>query len=184
MLTQFLIGSCLLIVGFIVLLVLYFAGWEILYALAPKWVEQYRLGFVLKDIRHYFGFLFEKGFEIRKTDYSEKSFGNWSVRLETRECVILIIQDRLELQVGIVAQPAPEHLRHFADLATLVYRLSDGKVMVEPFRGNLSWGKKRQFERLSNLLRDHIDEILAWCGANPGNDPYDYWNEIRREAGS
>ncbi len=46
--------------------------------------------------------------------------------------------------------------------------LSLGKIIVEPYKGNLAWGKKKQLERLPSLLAKYIDEIMLWFNNKSG----------------
>lgn len=115
-----------------------------------------------KDIRRYFGFLFDKGYKIRDSDYSPQHFGNWRVALESPECVIEIYCDRNELSVAF--GPSDVNRKSRIGLKSMIYFLSQGKDFVDSYEGNLFWGKKKQFEGLANLLKEYIDQITPYFG--------------------
>ncbi|MBT3316294.1 MAG: hypothetical protein HN390_16965 [Anaerolineae bacterium] len=52
-------------------------------------------------------------------------------------------------------------VRNRVSIEKMIFILSDGKTIVEPFKGNLAWGKKKQLERLSDLLKRYIDKIMS-----------------------
>ena len=44
----------------------------------------------------------------------------------------------------------------------MVYFLTEEHEFVAPFDGNLSWGKRKQFEQLANSLRKYHDQIVPY----------------------
>lgn len=114
---------------------------------------------IVKDVERYFSFLYGKGFGIRSTEYSPQYFGNWVVAFESSTCIIFITSDRNHLLLEFSAKK-DLNVRNRMTIEKIIYSISKGKIIVEPFRGNLAWGKKKQFERLSNLLVKYIDEIM------------------------
>jgi hypothetical protein len=151
----------LIIVGWLVgSAILYFIGWQVAASVAPDAVEKYNLHFVIKDIKKYFGFLFDKGYTITQTYYSYQHFGNWVVTLESQKCKIHLEQDRLELSISFAPRKADTKVEF--GLGTMIYFVTKGQKFIGFFEGNHSWGKKKQFERLANLLREYHDEIVPY----------------------
>ena len=162
------IGKWVLIVigGGIGYTILYIVGWQVLASIAPEAVEKYNLYFVTKDVKKYFGFLLDKGYTITHTNYSYQQFGNWGVNLESEGCEIELVQDRLELLLSLT--PRKADARDGFSLGALIYFVTNGKVFIGLFEGNHSWGKKKQFERLANLLQEYHDKIVPYLdNSNP-----------------
>jgi len=113
---------------------------------------------IVEDIRTHFGFLLEKGYEIREVRYFSESFGNWYVLLETSNYLIRIDCDRSE--ISIMFDPEKANSRNQIGLGTLIYYLSKGKHFVSYYEGSPSWGKKKQLERLASLLNEYHDQIV------------------------
>jgi hypothetical protein len=59
--------------------ILYLVGRHVLASISPETDEKIELYFILKDIKHHFGFLFEKGYKIREAHYSINPNGSWHV---------------------------------------------------------------------------------------------------------
>ncbi|MBI2707964.1 MAG: hypothetical protein HYX35_06625 [Proteobacteria bacterium] len=156
------IAKWLLIVigGLVGFTILYIIGWQIAASVAPDAVEKYNLHFVIKDIRKYFGFLFGKGYTISNTHYSYEHFGNWIVTLESQKCKIHLVQDRLELLVSF--SPGKADTKVEFGLGAMIYFVTKGHKMIGFFEGNHSWGKKKQFERMANLLKEYHDQIVPY----------------------
>ena len=112
---------------------------------------------IVEDIRHYFGFLFDKGYKVREVRYFPESFGNWYVLLESSKYFIRIDYDRS--YISILFDPEKANGRHQIGLETLIYYLSKGKHFVGYFEGNPAWGKNKQLERLAGLLSEYHDQI-------------------------
>jgi hypothetical protein len=153
--------------GAIGLVILYIVGWQALNMVAPDFVVKYNLYFVLRDIKRYFVFLLDKGYKIANTHYSFQHFGNWIVTLESQKCTIFIIQDRLELQLSLA--PRKAEMKDSFSLESMIYFLTKGQEFIGYFEGNLSWGKKKQFGRLANLLRKYHDQIVPYFDNNGNN---------------
>ena len=153
--------------GAIGLVILYVIGWQVLNSIAPDFVEKYNLYFVLRDIKRHFGFLWDKDYTISHTHYSFRHFGNWIITLESQKCTIFISQDRLELQISLA--PRKAEIRDSFSLEAMIYFLTKGQEFIGYFDGNLSWGKKKQFERLAALLRRYHDQIVPYLDNNGNN---------------
>jgi hypothetical protein len=113
---------------------------------------------IVEDIRHYFGFLFDKGYTIREVRYFRESFGNWYILLEASKYFLRIDCDRS--YISVLLDPEKENGRQQIGLETLIYYLSKGKHFVGYLEGNPAWGKNKQLERLAGLLREYHDQII------------------------
>ncbi len=68
----------------------------------------------IDEVRQHFSYLFDDGFQVAKTEYDAKHFGNWGVVLRSAKCTIRINQDRryILVLIGPPWQPAdaePDH---------------------------------------------------------------------------
>ena len=110
---------------------------------------------ILEDVKHYFGFLFEKGYQVREIRYSGKAF--WHVILESSRSYMRIDCD--QYFVSVMFDPEKINRTNQIGLGTLIYYLSKGQQFVGYFEGNPAWGKNKQMERLASLLRQYHDQI-------------------------
>ena len=112
---------------------------------------------IVEDIKRYFGFLLDKGYQIRDVRYFQEAFGNWHVILESSKHFIRIDCDRS--YISVLFDPEKTNSRNQIGLETLIYYLSKGKHFVGYFEGNPALGKNKQLERLAGLLSEYHDEI-------------------------
>lgn len=126
---------------------------------------------IMRDIKRYFGFLFDTGYRIRSVNYHPHEFGNWELTLESTNCIIEICQDRTEILVYFL--PLSGNRFYRIGLKSMIYYISQGKVFIGPFKGNLFWGKKKQYEELAELLKEYHDQIVPFFGIK--------FNEYRNE---
>jgi hypothetical protein len=130
-------------------------------------IDKMKTASIAKDIERYFDFLNRRGFRIRSVEYAPQFNGSWVVELESPTCIIFITSDRshLLLEFSVLND---SNVNNRITLEKIIYEISRGKVIVEPFKGNLAWGKKKQLERLSGLLAKHVDEIMLWFNNKSG----------------
>jgi hypothetical protein len=147
----------IIISGLIGYTILYSIGWQILASIAPDAVEKYNLYCITKDVKKYFGFLFDEDYIITRTHYSYQHFGNWAVTFESQGCRIELVQYRLELLLALA--PRKVDSREGFSLRAMIYFITKGEIFIGFFEGNHSWGKRKQFERLANLLEEYHDKI-------------------------
>ena len=83
--------------------------------------------------------------------------------LESPNCIIEISNDRNELFVSFASFSDRKSL---IGLKPMIYFLSQGENFIGSYEGNLFWGKKKQFEILTNLLKEYIDQITPYFGNN------------------
>jgi hypothetical protein len=110
----------------------------------------YQENSMVRDVKRYFGFLIDKGYQIHDAR-------SWYVTLKSSKCFIRILSDRSEISVSFA--PVNVETKHEINLGTLIYYISRGKNFVGYFEGNLAWGKNKQLERLSSLLSQYLDQI-------------------------
>ena len=162
--------------GIFGLFVLYFVGRHVIASVSPETDEKIELYFILKDIKRHFGFLFEKGYKIREAHYSIHPNGSWHVDLESKECIISIVQDRSEILAYVSPVFGSAASKSKLAIEAMIYLQSEGKDIIYGYEGNLAWGKKKQFERLADLLRKYIDQIASYFGSNFRYDKYVFRN--------
>ena len=131
-----------------------------------------KINSILKEVKRYFGFLFDASYRVRSAIYHPQAFGNWEIVLETNNSIIEICKDRTEILIYFV--PLHGDRKYRIEFKSMIYFLSQGKQFVGPFEGNLFWGKKKQYEELAALLREYIDQITPYFG----NDFDNYKNEL------
>ena len=118
--------------------------------------------FFNRNIRRHFGFLFQKGYEIRKTGHDFKDFGDWRAVLESLDCLIVIYQDRDEIFLAFAPRNGGQ--QNLIGIEPMIYFISHGNTFVGWYDGNLAWDKRQQFERLARLLEEHLDQITPYFG--------------------
>lgn len=131
-----------------------------------------KIASVLKEIKRYFGFLYDIGYQVQKTDYHPESSGNWEVILESKECTLEICNDRGEIMVYFV--PLNRDRRYRIGIKAMIYYLTREQKFIDFYNGNLFWGKNKQFEKLAKLLKDYINQITPYFGDNF----YDYREDL------
>jgi hypothetical protein len=157
------------------LFILYYVGRSVIASVSPEIDERIELHFILKDIKRYFGFLFEKGYKIREAHYFAHPNGSWQVDIESKECVVSIVQDRSEILAYFSPSFGSIPSNDKVSIEALIYFLSEGKNIVKSYKGNLVWGKRKQFERLAGLLRTYIDQIAPHFK----NTYYEYKDKLK-----
>ena len=119
---------------------------------------------IKRDIQRYFGFLFDKGYEFRDAHYHEDAFGNWEITLESQNNAIEIYMDRLELMLAF--RPKGSVRKYDIGIEPMIFYLTNERSFMPPFEGNLSWRRKKQFERLSRLTLEWIVKAEPYFGPN------------------
>lgn len=116
---------------------------------------------VLRDIRHFFGFLYNRGFDIQQSQVGMFWPPNWVVIFssEAEQCLIKIWSDRDTIYLAFGTNHAPFDNR--MGLEPIIYYLSQGETFPGMFEGN-AHDRKGQLARLSVLLKEHIDQILPY----------------------
>jgi len=117
----------------------------------------------MKQIRRYFGFLYQRGFRVASTTTTSWLFGSWWVMLESELCKVQIRSHRDEINVAL--HPAVSDEAKGIALESMIYYLSHGEMFIGYF---LEKGKlvsvKRQFKELAGLLNAYLDEAIPYFG--------------------
>jgi hypothetical protein len=151
--------TIIIIGGILGVFILYFVGRLVIASVSPKTDEKIELYFIMKDIKRHFSFLFEKGFNIRSAEYAARFNGNWNVQFESKNCIIHIIQDRGSIEVSFTPPSGAKSIKDYVGLVQMIYLVTQSQVYVSGFDNYGNWKKKRQFEKVSELLREYIDQI-------------------------
>ena len=122
--------------------------------------------FISGKIRQHFKFLFDRAFRIRSVKYYPQYMGNWIAILESQECLINITNDRGEIILSVGPKNEEKEQMWFG-LKTIVFYLSKGEKHIGSYEGELI-EKDKQFERLAEILVEHIDEIVLIMGKDFG----------------
>jgi hypothetical protein len=120
-----------------------------------------KLDSIIHEVEHYFGFLHDKGFRTSSAEYSQQFNGNWVIEFESSDCKSFITSDRNYIILEFSSIKNQDVGRRMT-IEDIIYLISNGRTAVKPFDGNLAWGKKKQLERLSLLLKEHIDQIMLF----------------------
>lgn len=116
---------------------------------------------IVKEVERHFSFLYENGYKIRNSEYSPEFNGNWNIEFESKNSIIYFICDRNE--IALYFSPLKNtKMKDLIGIDQMIYILSNGNNAVKPFKGNLAWGRKKQFERLAKLVKEHIDQIIIY----------------------
>lgn len=110
----------------------------------------------------YFGFLIDLGYRVQKIDYHPEVFGNWEVVFDSKDSVLEIDCDRNEIMIYFL--PLNANGRYRFSIKEMIYFVSDRQKLVDAFRGNLFWGKKKQYQMLAELLRTYLHQITPYFG--------------------
>ena len=113
---------------------------------------------IIKKVDKYFNFLYDNGFIRSNAEYVAELNGNWDVEFKSQDCFIYVISDRNEIILEIAPAKNPS-IKNRVSLEREIYFLSNGSVIVEPFKGNLALGEQKQLDRISKLLKEYIIQI-------------------------
>ncbi len=114
-----------------------------------------------RDIDHYFGFLYDRGFCLRQVEHAEWLTGNWTVIFESHVMLVYVFNNDGRIGLDLSGNnPAVSNRR--VPIERLISSLSDGRDLVIPFRDSIGASKKKQLERLSGLLQDRFEELMRY----------------------
>jgi hypothetical protein len=119
---------------------------------------------ILNEVKRYFGFLFEMGYQVQSVDYHPESAGNWEVVLRSKDCFLEISNDRGEVMVYFI--PLNGDGRYRIGIKAMIYYLTQGQKFIDFHRGNRFWEKNKQFDELAKLLKEYINQITPYFGDN------------------
>jgi hypothetical protein len=118
---------------------------------------------IIRDIEHYFEFLDNIEYKIIDAVKYPKAFGNWKVVFESPYCIMEIYSDRNE--INLIFSPIIDRNSRI-EIRSMIFFLSQEQNFIGSYRGNLFWGKSKQYERLAKLLEEYINQITPFFGEN------------------
>jgi hypothetical protein len=116
---------------------------------------------IRRDIETHFGFMLQRGFVITLADYSPEMMGAWAVDLRSETCTMHVTNDRSFIGVEFSPAAATSNSDRIS-LDTLLTKVTEGAVVLQPFRGNLAWGQKKQLQRWAKALEANVDAVLQY----------------------
>lgn len=116
---------------------------------------------ITREVEHYFGFLFDRGYTILQVDYAPDFSDNWIVTLASSHSRVYVGNDRDRITLHLSAAQGPA-ATHKIPVERLIGTISEGSDIVVPFRNSMTGGKKAQMERLARLLQDHLDQVIGY----------------------
>ena len=132
---------------------------------------------IQEEIKRHFNFLFERGFRIVSVIFIDPQIEFWEITMLSKDSLIKIYNDdKGEIMLAISTLRLYANVGFF-DLHELAY--FSGKVKKAPRRDTKNFLKteEQQFERLSNLLKTHIDDVIVWL-----DQTYDCKDELCKAA--
>jgi hypothetical protein len=129
-------------------------------------MKKLRSNSILRDVKHYFGYLLDGGYQIRSLACHSEAFGNWEVIFESSACAIQVSCDRNEVFVEFA--PAKSDMKRLIGLGSMIFYLSEGQQIVGHFEGKLFGGRKKQLQKMADLLRAYLDKIAPFFGTQSG----------------
>ncbi|MBI5840800.1 MAG: hypothetical protein HZB19_11925 [Chloroflexi bacterium] len=115
---------------------------------------------ILRDIKHYFQFLFDKGYKIHCV--KELSMGDWQVILALDNCGIVIFSDQGE--ISALFSPVDSNMKYRVGLEGMIYFLSHEQIFIGKLEKNFFNARRKRFETLASLLEQYIDQITPYFG--------------------
>jgi len=122
---------------------------------------------IQRDIEKYFGFLFDKGFRFRHTNFAGRGMLIWDVILESPHCLIRIYQEKSD--VFLVFAPlnaidANNEIRPSDGVALepMIYYVTEREKFVGLFDKDTYASRKKLLQKLADLLKEHLDQITPY----------------------
>lgn len=120
---------------------------------------------ILREVRHHFGFLLDEGYQVQGVDDRRPAMSYWAVTLrrDGYAHTIQICEDRLAILIYFVASDS--YYKERFSLAPVIFCVTHGSTIVQPYRGNLFWGRQAQYKESAALLRQYLDPIVSYFEA-------------------
>ena len=119
-----------------------------------------------RDIKRYFSYLFDQGYTFREDGCRYEFLGDWKVVLESPKKLHLITIYSEREEINLAFAPAYDKECVIA-IESMIHFLSQGKTFIDRFSRDLAYlarEKKKQYERLTKLLREYKDQIAPYFG--------------------
>jgi len=115
---------------------------------------------IINYVKTYFDFLINTGFVIHPVEHISPMDG-WRLLLDSKSIQIQLFSDRGEFFLAI----NPKHENFWISLSTMVYYLTNEKVLLDDFRGDFYKDREKQYQRLAEILRKYWNEIQEMCNS-------------------
>ena len=119
---------------------------------------------VQENVKHYFDYLLERGFRIVSIIFVDQEMQHWAVVMASNECLIKIYNHQDEIMLGISTLQL-YHEAGFFDLEELSYLARRGEKHPGRYLAEVL-EEEQQFERLANLLKDYLEDVVFLPGEN------------------
>ncbi len=121
-----------------------------------------KMDIVLRDIKHYFHFLFERGYKIYSV--KELPMEDWQITLALDNTGIVIYSD--QGAIGVLFSPVDSNMTYRVGLEGMIYFLSQGQIFIGKSEKYFFNARRKSFERLASLLKEYIDQITPYFGSD------------------
>ena len=121
----------------------------------------FKLNPILREIKHYFSFLFERGYWIQDTRVAFLAARNWEVIFELSECRIKVFSDQFTIFIAFA--PAGDKFDNRLCIESIIYFLTKGQKFLGKFEGDYR-DTKRQLKWQAELLKEYLDQITPYLG--------------------
>jgi len=118
---------------------------------------------IVRDVKHYFNFLFTKGYRIRDAKVSFLSSYNWSIDLESSKCAIRIWCD--QFAVFVVFAPLGTVINRQLDIRALIYYFTKRELFIGKFDDALM-SRESQMKQLARLVEENLEKIESYFDAD------------------
>jgi hypothetical protein len=113
---------------------------------------------LMREIRHYFKFLFDRGYKIRESDIPQFPSRYWLVVFESAECLIEMRYDQGEVFLSFCPDMGGCQYRY--DIRAMIFYLSKGKNIIRQQDEAFYKSRKKQLDWIAYLLNSYIDKIV------------------------
>jgi hypothetical protein len=113
---------------------------------------------ILENIRHYFDFLFRRGFRIVSVIFADQDYENWHVTMIADDCFIKIYSYIGKMNIALSTRQLYNEVGLFelTDLINLIY----GDEHLSDLPGEFPMNETQRFQKFACLLEKYIDEVL------------------------
>jgi hypothetical protein len=127
---------------------------------------------VVRGIRKYFNFLFERGFTFRHVSFKQQGMIFWNVILESPAFLVILYEDRSEIFLTLAPRKAiipPNNLQPLEriSLEAFIYFISKGEKFIGLYEDNYYRNRNNQFQHLAKLLKEYYDQIIVYFADGP-----------------
>jgi hypothetical protein len=122
---------------------------------------------VLREIKQYFRFLLEMGYQIHFANYKACGMVSWDIILKSPRSIVHIYQERSEVCINfaplnVLTLNNEIGIRDQIAIQTMIYYVSKGQKFIGLFNKDFYHSRKKQFGALSDLMKEYIDQLLPY----------------------